>query len=190
MYQHYFMNKYFKITFLVLLSLSNICYSQSNQDVLDRLDEIQMERELDKITRDIQRRNEQNRSQPEPFNKKEFWLKEGRYKLLYKDLDISLYVSQKDISTEDFPEPILKERGIYFYFTLDWSKPQFTKDKSMVFSAVHGPAKIYCKNKKIIHYGTSFFRDIDFKPLTTQSPNFKPNDINFPWTYAKDYLCG
>ena len=58
------MNKYFKITFLVLISLSNVCYSQSNQDVLDRLDEIQMERELDKITRDIQRRNEQNRIQP------------------------------------------------------------------------------------------------------------------------------
>lgn len=105
MYQPYHMNKYFKMTFLVLLSLSNICYSQSNQDVLDRLDEIQIER-------DIQRRIEQNRKSQlsTQSNNSESYRKdinqpyintmtdlEIRYNSKYFNLNISEYLQRDEI---------------------------------------------------------------------------------------------
>lgn len=171
---------------LLALTLSINCYSQSNrqrlEDIQDQLDMMQAERDY----RDLQRQVEQSnayRPSHSSESRLQMRLRIGGYSRVFKNENVSIYIKDstlENIGTKESPK-------IWYSFIYEFYKPMYIENKT--FFVVEGSGTMYCNQKKMYdHAGTTHALDKNLNFVT----RIKLEDGDTAGTladHARRYLC-
>ncbi len=172
---------------LIIFTLSFSCFSQTNrqrlEDIEDRLEMMQAEREY----RDAQRMGNQSNLLQSPSSSEtplQLRLRVGGYSRILKNENVSIYI--RDSSIENIGPKANPE--ISYQFIYEFSKPQYATNKS--FFIIEGRGTIFCKQKSVLYsMGMTHGLDKNLKivvPTIGMSSGGVANTLAEP---IKNYLC-
>jgi hypothetical protein len=174
-----------KLIALTILLFSINCYSQSNrqrlEDLEEKLDMMQAEQEYRDAIKMRDQSSAHGSSSPTetPLQMR---LRIGQYSRIFRNDEVAVYV--QDSSLENIGTNL--KQVIKYNFIYDYSKPQYVGNKA--YFIVEGNAQMFCNHKQVLYDILTVAFDKKLNAIARLNWGLS-NTANTPADHDRKYLC-